>query len=109
LQQHNSLIEEIAAFEHNNTELKQEITSLKQTLNRELAKEQPNIKDITDKMVKQALEDQRREFEEEKAMMQKDLHNRVEKVLKLEMQLDESKEAYRMLENSISKEDLKFK
>lgn len=42
-------------------------------------------------------------------MLQRDLHNRVEKVLKLEMQLDESKDAYRNLEASISRDDLKFK
>ena len=41
--------------------------------------------------------------------MQHDLLNRVDKVLKLEMQLDEAKDAYRNLENSITKEDLKFK
>jgi hypothetical protein len=41
--------------------------------------------------------------------MEKDLGNRVEKVLKLEMQLDESKDAYKQLESSISREDLKFK
>ena len=35
--------------------------------------------------------------------------NRVEKVLKLEMQLDEAKDAYKQLEKSISKEDLQFK
>lgn len=39
----------------------------------------------------------------------RDLANRVEKVLKLEMQLEESKEAYKQLEASISREDLKFK
>lgn len=60
-------------------------------------------------MVKQALEEQKREFDRERETVQRDLHNRVEKVLKLEMQLDESKEAYRNLEASISREDLKFK
>ena len=37
------------------------------------------------------------------------MYNRVEKVLKLEMQLDEVKDAYKQLENTISREDLKFK
>lgn len=37
--------------------------------------------------------------------MLKDLQNRVEKVLKLEVELDEVKDAYRSLEASLSKED----
>ncbi len=37
--------------------------------------------------------------------MLKDLQNRVEKVLKLEVELDEVKDAYRALESSLSKED----
>lgn len=37
--------------------------------------------------------------------MLKDLQNRVEKVLKLEVELDEVKDAYRSLESSLSKED----
>jgi kinesin family protein 5 len=41
--------------------------------------------------------------------MLKDLQNRVEKVLKLEVELDEVKDAYRALESSLSKEDQQFK
>ena len=37
--------------------------------------------------------------------MIKDLQNRVEKVLRLEMELDEIKEAYRGLEQSLSKDE----
>lgn len=48
-------------------------------------------------------------FDEEREQLRKDLLNRVEKVLKLEMQLDEVKDAYKQLENTISREDLKFK
>lgn len=103
------MVDEIAKFEQYCKEMKMEVLELKTTLEKELTKEQPNIKDITDRIVKQELEAQRREFEEQKDQLQKDLHNRVEKVLKLEMQLDEQKDAYRQLENSISREDLKFK
>ena len=39
---------------------------------------------------------------------EKDLSNRVEKVIKLEMQLDEMRDAYRNLEQTISKDDLKY-
>lgn len=37
--------------------------------------------------------------------MIKDLQNRVEKVLILEMELDEVKDAYRSLESSLSKDE----
>ena len=37
--------------------------------------------------------------------MIKDLENRVEKVLKLEMELDEVKDAYRALESGLSREE----
>lgn len=60
-------------------------------------------------MVKQAVDEQKRDFDVERQQVQKDLLNRVEKVLKLEMQLDESRDAYRQLENSISRDDLKYK
>jgi hypothetical protein len=48
-------------------------------------------------------------FDGERDQLHKDLLNRVEKVLKLETQLDEVKDAYKHLENTISREDLKFK
>ena len=55
------------------------------------------------------MEAQKKLFDEEREQLRKDLLNRVEKVLKLEMQLDEVKDAYKQLENTISREDLKFK
>jgi len=103
------MVEEVYKFEKQCVDLKGEIDNLKQNLNIELTKEQPNIKEITDRIVKQELDAQKREFDKEREQVQKDLLNRVEKVLKLEMQLDESKDAYKQLENSISREDLKFK
>ena len=41
--------------------------------------------------------------------MEKDLQNRINKVLQLELQLDQVKEEYRLLERSIPSDDLKFK
>lgn len=60
-------------------------------------------------MVAQATEELKKSHEKEMEQRNNDLNNRVNKVLKLEIQLDESKDAYRQLEQSISKEDLKFK
>lgn len=42
------MIGDIAHFERQNIGLRGEIEELKSTLNRELTKEQPNIKEITD-------------------------------------------------------------
>ncbi len=41
--------------------------------------------------------------------MIKDLQNRVEKVLRLEMELDEVKDAYRQLESSLSQGEQQYK
>jgi kinesin family member 5 len=41
-------------------------------------------------------------------MLHSDLQNRVDKVLKLEMQLDEMRDGYKQLESTISKDDLKY-
>ena len=51
------------------------------TLNKELQKEQPNIKEITDKIVKQQLEEQQKYYKQQIKVIEADLANRVEKVL----------------------------
>lgn len=83
--------------------------SLKQTLEKQLQKEQPNIKEITEKMVTQELTVIQEKHSKVVDQLNKDLHNRIEKVLKLEQELDEVREAYKHLEASMSKEDLHFK
>lgn len=50
---HNQLLRNIESFESLQITQKKEIEDLKTTLNKELQKEQPNIKEITDKIVKQ--------------------------------------------------------
>lgn len=44
-------------------------------------------------------------FNYERGQMLKDLQNRVDKVLRLEMELDEVKDAYRALESSLSRDE----
>lgn len=82
---------------------------IKTTLDKELSKSAPNIQDIVDKQVQSAIEIKDGEFEKERLQREKDLSNRVEKVIKLEMQLDEMRDAYKNLEQTISKDDLKYK
>ena len=87
----------------------QDIEGLKLTLNDELQKEQPDIDKITQRVVKQELDSQKKEFDVIRNQLEKDLHNRIDKVIKLELQLEEVKDAYKSLEHSISRDDLKFK
>ena len=87
----------------------QDIEGLKLTLNDELQKEQPDIDKITQRVVKQELDSQKKEFDVIRSQLEKDLHNRIDKVIKLELQLEEVKDAYKSLEHSISRDDLKFK
>lgn len=86
-----------------------DIEGLKTTLNDELQKEQPDIEKITQRVVKQELDSQKQEFDVVRNQLEKDLHNRIDKVIKLELQLEEVKDAYKSLEHSISRDDLKFK
>ena len=70
-----------------------------------MEKEAPNIKEITERMAKERVDEVTRKFEGERDQMIRDLQNRVEKVLKLEMELDEVKDAYRALESTLSRDE----
>ena len=109
LKNHNDMLKDIKKFEDSSISFKKEIDSLKTTLNNELQKEQPDIDKITQRIVKQELDAQKQEFDIIRGQLEKDLHNRIDKVIKLELQLEEVKDAYKSLEHSISRDDLKFK
>ena len=85
VQNHNSLIENLQSSEKEQASLKLEIEELQQTLNKELSKEQPNIQEITERMVNKERDALTKKHQAEIDQIQKDLMNRVEKVLKLEM------------------------
>lgn len=108
LESRNALILSLAKKDQDAAQKLTEIADLKSTLEHELSKAQPNIKEIVDKQVSQAVETERREFDKERQMLHSDLQNRVDKVLKLEMQLDEMRDGYKQLESTISKDDLKY-
>lgn len=109
LKNHNEMLAEMKKIEENAQQQKSEIDNLKTTLNNELQKEQPDIDKITQRIVKQELDVQKKEFDVIRGQLEKDLHNRIDKVIKLELQLEEVKDAYKSLEHSISRDDLKFK
>jgi hypothetical protein len=50
---------------------------------------------MQERLIKQECDKLKTKYESEKEQLHKDLLNRVEKVLKLEMQLDEVKDAYK--------------
>ena len=109
LQARNSQLQAIEKAKAESLQQNHEIDILKQEIEQQMKNEQPNMIVMQERMVKQECEKLRIKYEAEKEQLHKDLLNRVEKVLKLEMQLDEVKDAYKQLENSISRDDLKFK
>ena len=56
VQNHNKLLENLQKSDNEQANLKTEIEELQSTLNKELSKEQPNIEEITKKMVNKELE-----------------------------------------------------
>lgn len=89
--------------------LEHEFTALKEELSAQLAKKQPDMRDITDRLIAEALDSQATKFDNERLQMQNFLHQKIEQNLRLEMQLDEIKDAYRSLELSMTNEDLSYK
>lgn len=51
------MLEDLEKFENDTKNLKAEIEEMKSTVSQQLATEQPNVKEFTDKMVHQALEE----------------------------------------------------
>lgn len=60
-----------------------------------------NIEEITSKMVAAKVQELNKKFEEEKSTMEGFLGAKIQQNLDLEIRLDDIKEAYRQLENSI--------
>jgi len=70
-----------------------------------LSKEAPNIQEITERLAQERIDVIQKKHEYERDQMVKDLQNRVSKVFELEMELDEVKDAYRQLEQSLSRDE----
>lgn len=67
------------------------------------------MKEITDRLITEALDSQQAKFDNERLQMTQFLQQKIDQNLRLEMQLDEIKDAYRGLEMSLSTEDLTYK
>jgi kinesin family protein 5 len=68
-----------------------------------------NLKDISDRLLEEKVNQHKKHWEHERDLILIDLKNRVDKVVKLEMDLDEAREAYRTLEGSLSRDDQALK
>ncbi len=81
-----------------NTQLERQVLELAEELNEVRKKEVPNIEELIEKISKERLEKERKKWEHERDQITKDLQNRVDKVVQLEMDLGDMKDAYRTLE-----------
>ena len=90
-------------------ELEQERDELRKKLSEELAKGDIDIEGITNKMVEQQMAIVNDRHTKEKAELEGFLQSKIDKNLKLELQLDEIKDAYRALEATMSTGDKTFK
>ena len=78
---------------------------MKANLDKELGKEQ-SAQVMIDLKVKEAVENCQAKFQKEKEQLEHDLTNRIQKVIKLEMELDQAKDKYLQLEGTIDKDYL---
>ena len=67
------------------------------------------LEEMAEQLAKERVKQVSNKYEHEREQTVRDLQNRVEKVLYLEMELDEVKDAYRSLESNLSREDQQYK
>ena len=80
---------------------------LRKQLTEQLAKGDINIDEITSKIVAEKMEEASKKFSEERSTLEGFLQSKIERNLELEMRLDEIKDAYRALEQSLTTDDKK--
>lgn len=92
-----------------NASLDEQVQQLAQELKLERSREVPNIEELTEKVAAERLEHARRKWEHERDQMTRDLQNRVDKVVQLEMENGDLKDAYRALESCLTREEQQYK
>ena len=73
--------------------------------NQELSKKYCDLEVIKENMVREVQVQQSAKFQQEKQLLTNDLQNRIQKVIELELALDDSREALRIFEGRISQGD----
>lgn len=103
----NELKLQLSDLESRNMHLEVHLNDIKAQLVRE--SQAPNIGELSEQLAKERIDEERKKWEHARDQLTKDLQNRVEKVLELEMELDEVKDAYRALESTLSRDDMQLK
>lgn len=88
-----------------NEKLKKEITALQEELNTALKEEKINVEEIALKIANDKIRVKKELWDEEKMMILKDLQNRVDKVVRLEINLDQAQENIRKMEATMGSGD----
>ena len=92
-----------------NIDLNKKLKDYQTTLDDTLKMIKYNNPDIKDKFVQQCVSREKKIWEDEKKSILKDLTNRINKVIELEIALDGAKEKYEALENTLSLGEKKLK
>jgi hypothetical protein len=96
------LQDELMQERERNNKLKSEHEKMSQEYDKTIRKSIPNFDEMKDKIVSETLTKERSKHEREKNIILKDLQSRVDKVVKLEMELDEERDKNRTLEATMT-------
>lgn len=92
-----------------NDELNLKVKNLETTLESTLNLIKNDTKNIQEALIKQAVEKEKHIWNEERKSLYRDLKNRINKVIELEITLDNAKEKYESLENALTLGERKLK
>ncbi|OMJ87327.1 hypothetical protein SteCoe_11015 [Stentor coeruleus] len=92
-----------------NDELNLKVKNLEATLESTLNLIKNDTKNIQEALIKQAVEKEKAIWNEERKSLYRDLKNRINKVIELEITLDNAKEKYESLENALTAGEKKLK
>ena len=101
----NKAVEREALLKASKDKLENEKEDMVTQLEASLAKQQIDIKELTEKLVAEKVAEVQRKFDEERNQMEGFLQAKISKNLQLEVLLDEMKDAYRALEKDMSGDD----
>lgn len=92
-----------------NKALTREIENMREQVHTVLASKVPNYEEIRRRIASEAVNKERLKWESEKKIIIRDLQNRIDKAVSLEIDLDELQEAYRQLLRNTSTADPRLK
>ena len=105
----NELNSELEEERNRNSEYQKDIQTLQRKLNESLSSSVHDLNQIKDSMREEIVRQEREKWVEEKRAILRDLQNRVDKVVSLEIELDEARESYKNLESTMSEGERNLK